>query len=183
MLRLFFVLTLVCGVIYPLAITSIGVIFFPKGTQGSLVKAGEKIVGSALLAQNFSREDFFHSRPSAANYVTVSSGASQSSPIQKAAKDLREQRRSISPLAGVDAWTASGSGLDPHISPQTAYSQINRVAAARGMTEEALKSLIEKNVEGPTLGIWGRPRVNVLKLNIALLEGKYANARSATRNP
>jgi len=183
MIRLLLVLTVICGVIYPLFVTVIGAGLFSEKVGGSLVKVGDKLIGSTLLAQSFTKADFFHPRPSAADYATVSSGASQSSPTQAAGTELREKRRAQMPKAGVDAWTASGSGLDPHISPQTAFAQVERVATARGIPIETLNALIEKYTEGYTFGIWGQPRVNVLELNIALLEGNNANTRSTVRKP
>lgn len=183
MIKLLLVLTFLCGVIYPLTVTLIGSAFFLKKIEGSLVRDGNKIIGSSLLAQKFTREDFFHPRPSAADYATISSGASHSSATQISGTELREKRRSLMPSAGVDAWTASGSGLDPHISPKTANFQIKRVAQARQIPTETLIALIEKYTEGPTLGIWGQERVNVLELNIALSEGKYANTGSTPREP
>lgn len=183
MFRLLIVLTVLCGVIYPLAVTGIGIRFFSDKMEGSIVKEGNKIIGSTLLAQNFSREDFFHPRPSAADYATVSSGASHASPTQASGVELREKRRALMPNSGIDAWTTSGSGLDPHISPQNAFAQVSRVAAARGISTESLNSLIKKLTEDPTLGIWGQPRVNVLELNIALLEGKNAYTGSTLRKP
>lgn len=179
MLRLLIVLTILCGALYPLTVTLMGQTLFYKKAEGSLLIHKEKILGSKLLAQKFSQKDFFWSRPSSADFATVSSGASQSSVIQKSGIELREKRRSEQPEAGLDAWTSSGSGLDPHVSPQTALSQVNRVAAARGMTPDALKWLVNKYTEGPTWGIWGRPRVNVLELNMALLmtEGRDGHTR------
>jgi K+-transporting ATPase ATPase C chain len=178
MFKLLIVLTLLCGVIYPLTITVIAQVLFPNESNGSLLIKEGKLIGSELLAQKFSRAEFFHPRPSAADYATVASGASQSSPTQKSGTDSREQRRAQHPTAGVDFWTTSGSGLDPHISPETAYAQVHRVAAARGTSEEFIKSLISQHIEGPTIGIWGQPRVNVLKLNLVLMsQGTNANTR------
>lgn len=178
MLRLFLVLTFLCGAIYPLTITLIGQGFFSEQAQGSLIIRENKIIGSKLLAQKFSKPEFFHSRPSAADYATVASGASQASPTQEAGKKFREEKRAQLPAAGVDAWTTSGSGLDPHISPKTAYAQRDRIVAARGISLQSLTELIDKNTEGPTFGIWGQPRVNVLELNIALMTvGNNANTR------
>ncbi len=176
MLRLFLVLTVVCGVLYPLVVTVAAQGLFSEKAQGSQIIIDGKLVGSKLLAQKFTGESFFHPRPSAGDYATVSSAASQHSPTHKAGTAAREERRLVLPQAGVDAWTTSGSGLDPHISPETALAQVERVAAARGVSSEELKVLIEKNTTQPTLGIWGRPRVNVLELNIALIRGPDADA-------
>jgi K+-transporting ATPase ATPase C chain len=180
MLRLFLGLSLLCGVLYPLGVTVVAQLLFSERAQGSQVKIEGKLVGSSLLAQKFVGEGYFHPRPSAGDFATVSSAASQHSPTHRAGTEAREQRRTAQPSAGVDAWTTSGSGLDPHVSLQTAIAQIPRVAAARGMAPEELTALIEKLSEGPTLGIWGRSRVNVLELNLAIMsKGMHANAGTA----
>lgn len=178
MIKLLLILTLICGGAYPLIVSLVGRVVFQEQAEGSLVKYGTTIIGSELLSQKFNRPEFFHSRPSASDFATVASGASQSGPTQKSGMlRMRELRKNL-PEAGEDAWTTSGSGLDPHISPKTALAQVNRVGAARRMNPEELTKLIEEHTEGPTLGIWGQPRVNVLKLNIALMNaGKNANTR------
>lgn len=182
MLRLFLALSLLCGILYPLTVTVVAQVLFSEKAQGSQIVIDGKLVGSKLLAQKFSDESFFHSRPSAGDYATVSSGASQHSPTHKAGMEAREARRLALPEAGVDAWTTSGSGLDPDLSPQSALAQIPRIAAARGVNPDDLKALIDKNTTYPTLGIWGRPRVNVLELNIALMNrGMDANAGTVTQ--
>jgi K+-transporting ATPase ATPase C chain len=175
--RLLIVLTFICGVIYPLSVTGIAHLFFSEKSKGSLIYIDKKLVGSELLAQKFIKDEFFHSRPSAADYSTIASGASQSSPTQKSGTDLREQRKKESPLADVDFWTTSGSGLDPHLSPKSIYSQVPRVAAARSLDPNVLNNLIKQHIEKRTLSIWGQPRVNVLKLNLEL-ERKGMNANS-----
>lgn len=181
MLRLFLALSLLCGILYPLTVTVVAQILFSEKAQGSQIVIDGKLVGSKLLAQKFTGESFFHPRPSAGDYATVSSAASQHSPTHKAGTAAREERRLALPEAGGDAWTTSGSGLDPHITPETAMAQIPRVAAARGVSSDELKALIDKNTASPTLGIWGRPRVNVLELNIALIRGMDANAGTVTQ--
>lgn len=168
-LKLFLVLTFICGVAYPLSVTIIGQSLFPHKSQGSLIIKDGKVIGSELLAQKFSEPGYFHARPSATNYETIPSGASQLSLTSKALLDLARERRSKSPEAGSDAWTASGSGLDPHISPKTALAQIPRIAAARAVSEANIKKLVEANTERQTWGIWGQPRVNVLRLNLDLM--------------
>lgn len=184
MLRLFLALTLLCGVLYPLIVTFVAQTLFREKAQGSQIKVDGKLVGSTLLAQKFVGESYFHPRPSAGDYATVSSAASQHSPTHKAGTLAREERRVAQPSAGVDAWTTSGSGLDPHISIQTALSQIPRIAAARGMAPEELTALIEKLSEVPTLGIWGRSRVNVIELNLTLMnKGLNADAGTAPQQP
>lgn len=177
MLRLFFVLTLLCGVIYPLLVTGISQIAFPHEANGSLLREGDKIVGSSLLAQKFTSTSYFHPRPSAGDYATVASGASQHSPTHKAGTAARLLRQKELPLAAVDAWTTSASGLDPHISPSSAWAQIPHVAAARGLSPEVIRQLVEAHTKTATWGIWGQPRVNVLELNLALnAQGKDGNA-------
>lgn len=184
MLRLLLVMTLLCGVIYPLALTVIGQTFFKDLSNGSLITHNGKVVGSKLLAQKFSSDNYFHSRPSATDYIGVGSGASQFGPTSEAGKLARINRQNQNPDLSIDAWTTSASGLDPHITPETAFGQLKRVAAARGMEEEALKKLISNHIEGPTLGIWGQPRVNVLELNIALTQqGKHEHTGPDPRQP
>jgi K+-transporting ATPase ATPase C chain len=158
MLRLFLMLTLLCGVIYPMAVTIVSQTFFADKANGSLVVKNGQLIGSSLLAQKFERQDFFHPRPSAADYATIPSGASNNS-VEKIKQNHKAGREST-----------SASGLDPHISPEMAFAQVSRVAAARGQSEVSLEKLIKAHIEGETLGIWGRPRVNVLELNISLSE-------------
>lgn len=168
MLKLFLVLTFLCGALYPIGVTLIAQVAFPSQVRGSLLEIDGKLVGSRLIAQKTTGERFFQPRPSAADYATVSSGASQHSPTHKSGNEAREERRKALPAAGADQWTTSGSGLDPHLSPESALAQAPRIAAARGMELERLRALIMSHIESPTLGIWGRPRVNVLELNLAL---------------
>ena len=182
MLRLIIIMSLVCGVIYPLSITLIGQSLFSDQANGSLISLKGKVIGSKLLAQKFEGDQYFHPRPSATDYIGVGNGATQYSVTHAEGKKIREERKAKYPNEAVDAWTASGSGLDPHISPETAFGQAKRVAAARGMGADKLKELIVKHIEGPTLGIWGQPRVNVLELNIALLaEGSNEHTGPTTR--
>lgn len=182
-IRLFFILTFITGVIYPLSVTLVSQLAFSEKAEGSLVKSGDKIVGSSLIAQKSESEGLFHSRPSAADYATVSSGASQASPTHREAKDKREVRKLMNPTAGIDLWTTSGSGLDPHISPKSALAQITRIAKATGLPEVKLSEMILQNSDGPTWGIWGQPRVNVLELNIALLKEVNVHTGSAASEP
>lgn len=184
MLRLILVMTVLLGVIYPLGITVVGQTLFKEKANGSLISQNGKVIGSKLLAQKFTGKEFFHPRPSATDYVGVGSGATQYAVTSEAGRKIREERRAQLPLEAIDAWTASGSGLDPDISPETAFGQMGRVAAARGMNPDVLKGLITKHIEGPTLGIWGQPRVNVLELNIALLaEGSNEHTGPDSRKP
>ncbi len=178
MLRLLFYFLLLCGGIYPLSVTLLGNLLFPREAKGSLIYEGKVLEGSVLIGQEFTRPENFHGRPSGSHYETIASSASQSSPTQKQGMERLKKMRAEFPDAGVDAWTISGSGIDPHISPQTARNQIGRISAARGISPQELQQLIDDNTKGPTMGIWGQPRVNVLELNIALRKsGKHGHTR------
>ena len=174
--------TIVTGMLYPLAITAIAQLAFHDKANGSLVERGGKLVGSALLAQQFTGAGYFWSRPSANSYGTGPSGLTASSgsnygptsaqlqtDVRNNAKALREAHKlpADAPVPA-DLVFASGSGLDPHISPEAARFQISRVAAARGMSEATVTALVEKFVEPPQWGFLGEARVNVLLLNLAL---------------
>jgi potassium-transporting ATPase KdpC subunit len=181
-LRLLIWFTVLTGVVYPVAVTAIGHGLFPGQAAGSLISIGGKPVGSALLAQKFTGANYFQPRPSAGDtpYATVPSAASNAGPTSEALKKSVEDRATdlrqrFSPPAGVglpsDLLTTSGSGLDPHISPEAARFQIQSVATARGLDAtrtEQLRALVESMMEPPQFGILGDPRVNVLRLNIAL---------------
>ncbi|MCL4504202.1 MAG: K(+)-transporting ATPase subunit C [Deltaproteobacteria bacterium] len=172
-------LILLCG-IYPLLVWGIAQVIFPGQANGSLIKAKGQVVGSKLLAQNFGAPQYFHPRPSAAGdtgYDGASSGGSNLGPlsrklidqVKERAKNYREENSlTAGILVPADAVTASGSGLDPHISPQNAGLQAARVAKARNLSETQVKRLIEDYTEGPDLGFLGEPGVNVLRLNLAL---------------
>lgn len=177
-IRLLIVLTIICGGIYPLLVTGIALAAFPEKAQGSLVynSKGEAI-GSALLAQKFRGDRYFWPRPSAGDYATVASGASNKGPTSAdLKKSVAERRAALKDTAGkdqipADMLFASGSGLDPHISKEAARMQVKRVAAARkfdGAKTASLYALIENVTEEPQWGIWGEFRVNVLLLNIVL---------------
>lgn len=170
---------LLCGV-YPLVVWGIAQIAFPSQANGSLVARQGQIVGSALLAQNFTGPQYFHPRPSAAGdtgYDGMSSGGSNLGPLSQKLVDQVKERlaayRAENQLAldtpvPADAVTASGSGLDPHISLKNAEIQAKRVAAARGLSPAQIANLIETCTDGPGLGFLGEPGVNVLRLNLAL---------------
>ncbi len=175
------VLTVLLGIVYPLAMTGLSQLIFPGQANGSLVRdSAGNVVGSALLGQNFSNPEYFHPRPSAAGtdgYDATSSGGSNLGPTNQklidTARDRATAYREENGLAAeapvpVDAVTASASGLDPDISPANALIQAGRVAKARNLTEDQVRSLVNQYTEGRTLGILGEPRVNVLQLNRAL---------------
>jgi len=167
--RAILVLTLLTCVIYPLAVTGLAQAFFPAQANGSLVKNGDQLVGSSLLAQKFTTPRYFWPRPSAADYATVASGASNQGFTSKKLTDaVNERRAALGANAPADLLTTSGSGLDPHISPEAARFQIVRVAAARNLPLEKISGLVEKSLEPPQFGFLGQARVNVLLLNRAL---------------
>lgn len=168
-LRLLFGLTLLTGFLYPVLVYAIAQIGFPEQANGSLVRAGDRIIGSSLIAQKFESPRYFWPRPSAADFATVASGASNKGPTSE---DLRKSSASRSKYFGANApgdlLTASGSGLDPHLSPAAAYHQAARVAEARGLSVEKVTQLIDHLTEEPQLGFLGEPRINVLALNLEL---------------
>jgi K+-transporting ATPase ATPase C chain len=181
-------LTLVTGLVYPLAITGIAQVVFPHQAQGSLIERNGKVIGSTLIGQAFADDKYFHGRPSAttapdlkdssktvdAPYNAANSGGSNLGPTSKALAErikgdvekLRQENPQMT--VPVDLVTTSGSGLDPDISPDAAYFQAPRVARARGLSEVSVRELIDSQIEGRTFGLLGEPRVNVLELNLAL---------------
>jgi len=181
-------LTIITGLIYPLAMTGIAETIFPYQAQGSLIEKDGKVVGSALIGQVFTGDKYFHGRPSATNapdpkdstktvdapYNATNSMGSNYGPTSKAlidrVKGSIDDLKKENPSAPVpaDMVTTSGSGLDPHISPEAAYFQVPRVAKARSLPEARVRALVESQIEGRTLGLLGEPRVNVLNLNLAL---------------
>ena len=168
-LRIYVVLTLLTGILYPLAMTGVAQLVFPKQANGSRITEDGKLVGSDLIAQKFESPKYFWPRPSSADYATVPSGASNKGPTSAdLKKSVDERRAKFGKDAPVDLLTASGSGLDPHISPEAVRLQIPRVASARNMSIQKIAALIDRTIEPPQLGFLGEPRVNVLRLNRAL---------------
>lgn len=171
------VMTLLTGFLYTLLLTFAANTVFYEQSTGSILRVNGRAVGSALLAQQFTDARYFHARPSAGNYGTVASAASNYGPTSALLRETTEHRRdTLSRLYGTalipaDILFASGSGLDPHISPEAARLQIHSVVHARRLTpgqEATLRELVEKHIEPPQFGILGNARVNVLQLNIAL---------------
>ena len=181
-------LMLITGLIYPLVITGVAGLVFPYQAHGSLIERNGQVIGSALIGQTFTSDRYFHGRPSATlgpdpadpakttsvPYNAVNSMASNLGPTNKAlierVRTDADKLKAENPGAQVpiDLVTTSGSGLDPDISPEAAYFQVPRIAKARNMPENAVRHLIEKHLQGRTLGILGEPRVNVLALNLTL---------------
>ncbi|MBV8112210.1 MAG: K(+)-transporting ATPase subunit C [Hyphomicrobiales bacterium] len=181
-------LTILTGLVYPLVMTGIAGVIFPYQSQGSMIEQGGKVVGSALIGQEFTSDRYFHGRPSAtvapdpndasktvpAPYNAANSGGSNLGPTNKAliervqgdVKKLEQENPSAA--VPIDLVTTSGGGLDPHISPEAAFFQAPRVAKARNLPEDLVRQLVEQHIEARTLGLLGEPRVNVLALNLAL---------------
>ncbi|MFC7327638.1 potassium-transporting ATPase subunit KdpC [Marinactinospora rubrisoli] len=181
--RFLLVMTVLLGVGYPLAVTGLAQLVFPHQANGSPVRADGRIVGSALIGQNFTGPEWFHPRPSAAGadgYDGAASGASNLGPNSPELRALVEERRAaVAAENGVpesavppDAVTASGSGLDPHISPAYAAIQVDRVAHARGLPPDTVRALVAEHTAGRPLGVLGAPGVNVLELNLALEQAR-----------
>jgi K+-transporting ATPase ATPase C chain len=181
-------LTLITGLAYPLAMTALAGVIFPKQAQGSLIEKDGKVVGSALIGQQFSSDKYFHGRPSAttapdpadstktvpAPYNAANSGGSNLGPTSKALIDRvkhdveKSKTENPSTPVPIDLVTTSASGLDPEISPEAALFQLPRVANARNLPEDVVRTLVEQHIEGRLAGLLGEPRVNVLALNLAL---------------
>jgi K+-transporting ATPase ATPase C chain len=181
-------LTLLTGLVYPLAITGFAQVLFPAQANGSMIVKDGSIIGSELIGQVFADDKYFHGRPSATNtpdpkdptktvdapYNAANSGGSNLGPTNKALidrvkgdLDKLKQENGAAPVP-IDLVTTTGGGLDPHITPAAAFFQLPRVARARGMPEERVRELVNQHTEGRTLGLLGEPRVNVLTLNLAL---------------
>jgi K+-transporting ATPase ATPase C chain len=182
------VLTVITGLVYPLAMTGVAEVLFPTQAQGSLIKKDGQIIGSSLIGQSFTEDKYFHGRPSAtttadpndstktipAPYNAANSSGSNLGPTSQALSDRVkgdvEKLQAENPTAKVpaDLVTTSASGLDPDISPEGALFQVPRVAKARDMPEDAVRKLVDDHIDGRFVGLLGEPRVNVLALNMAL---------------
>ena len=182
-LRIKLFLTVLLGVIYPLAMTGISQLVFPKQSNGSLITNGGTVIGSELIGQNFTRPEYFHPRPSAAGdkgYDATASNGSQFGPtnqklidrVKTSVDEFRKENPDYQGPIPADLLTASASGLDPDISPDSARAQAARVARARGVNLDQVNSLIAQYTQSADLGFLGEPRVNVLKLNLAL-DGQF----------
>lgn len=184
----FIVLTLLTGCIFPLVLFAVGRLLYPAQAAGSLVTRNGIVIGSRLIGQDFTRPEYFHPRPSAARtgYDGASSGGTNFGPsnrklIESVRKLAEDYRRSnglpTDAIVPIDAVTSSGSGLDPHISPQNAALQVPRVARARGLSEDVIRRLLTDHTQGRQLGFMGNPRVSVLDLNLALDQAAPLTAR------
>jgi K+-transporting ATPase ATPase C chain len=177
-IRYTIIVTVLCGLAYPLFVTGLAAIMFPHQAAGSLILKDGKVIGSELLAQSFTSNRYFHPRPSAAGngYDATSSGGSNLA--QSNAKLVQRIQGDIDKLSAenpgkpvpIDLVTTSGSGLDPDITPDAAFFQAPRIAKARGLTADQVRQLITQHITGRQLGLLGEPRVNVLALNLDLDE-------------
>lgn len=178
-LFLLIALTLITGVIYPLATTGLAQFVFPAQANGSLIRANGKVVGSALIGQQFDDPRYFWSRPSATTpnpYNAASSSGSNLGPLHPDLRKLMTERqrrlRAVDPAntspIPIDLLTASASGLDPHISPEAAQFQASRIARLRGLPVDRVNDLVHRFTESPQIGLLGEPRVNVVRLNLSL---------------
>ncbi|WP_410769014.1 potassium-transporting ATPase subunit KdpC [Fontibacillus sp. BL9] len=178
--RLSAVLIILCGIVYPLASTALAQVFMPSQANGSLLKNGEgKVVGSELIGQNFSNPAMFHGRVSSIEYKAEASGSNNYGPsnldmLQRTSDFIARWKRDnpevpVNELP-IDLVTNSGSGLDPHISPASALVQVPRISGLTGISADTLRDLVKEHTEGRDLGLFGEERVNVLKLNMALME-------------
>jgi K+-transporting ATPase ATPase C chain len=173
------VMTVLTGLLYPLAVTGLCQVFFRDEANGSLITVNGQVIGSELIGQNFTKPEYFQPRPSAAGndgYDATASGGSNLGPtnkklidrVQASVDKFHKENPGYSRPIPADLLTTSGSGLDPHISPASAEAQAERVAKARGASADQIRSMIASHTEGRDLGFLGEPRVNVLQLNLEL---------------
>jgi potassium-transporting ATPase KdpC subunit len=178
-LRITLVMTVLTGLIYPLAVTGLCQALFHDKANGSLITLNDQVVGSSLIGQNFTKAHYFQPRPSAAGndgYDPTASGGSNLGPtnqklidrVKASVEKFRKENPTFKGPLPADLVTTSGSGLDPHISPASAAAQVQRVARARGISPDQLQSIVDEHTESRDLGFLGEPRVNVLLLNLAL---------------
>lgn len=189
--RMMLIMTVFTGLLYPGVVTVVCQILFPRQANGSLVKADGRVVGSVLIGQNFSRPEYFHPRPSAAGtngYDPTASGGSNYGPTSQKLIDrvkasigqFRKENPGYTGAIPADMVTASASGLDPDISPASAFAQAARVAQVRGLRRREVRRLIREYTEKRSLGFLGEPRVNVLEINLAL-DRQFPRRGSASR--
>ncbi len=184
-LKLMLCMTVLTGFIYPMAITAVAQIFFPWKANGSLIEHNGQKKGSALIAKNVAASRDFWGRPSTSLHGGSNRGPSNPAflkTVQARVNVLRDQHAQSTELVPVDLVTASGSGLDPHISPEAAFYQVERVAQANQIPAPDIQALVESHIEKRTWGILGEPRVNVLTLNIALDQLRNAHAGTTTQS-
>jgi potassium-transporting ATPase KdpC subunit len=191
-LRIMVFMTVLLGLVYPVVMTVISQAIFPRQSKGSLIMSGDKVIGSELIGQNFSKPEYFRPRSSNAGsngYDPMASGGFNQGPTNKklidrvsaAVEQFRKENPDYQGPIPSDLVTSSSSGLDPHLSPDSAKAQAARVAKARGASVDQINQMIDQFTEGPDLGLLGEPRVNVLKLNLALDQKLGAPKTAAAR--
>lgn len=164
------VTTVLLGLLYPLAVTAAAQILLKEKTNGQLIEKHGKVIGSRIIGQPFSSDAYFHSRPSAAGPVGYDAGASSGSNLGPTSQKLVDRLAASEKGIPIDLITSSGSGLDPHISPASAFSQVPRIANARHIDATTIRRIVDQHIETRDLGVLGERRVNVLELNLALDE-------------